>query len=99
MGWAGLAVLVVGLLIGFLPTSAGGVSCGSAFVASTAAREADFADALAGGDAIADRVNTCQDRRGLLRIPAAAFIVVGAGLGFAGWHITLHRTPVRKVRA
>jgi hypothetical protein len=95
MGWAGLAVLVVGLLIGFLPTSTGGASCGSAFVASTAAREADFADALAGGDAIADRVNTCEDRRALLRIPAVALIAVGAGLGFAGWHVTTHRPPVR----
>lgn len=95
--WCGLAALVVGLVVGFLPTAAGGVSCGSAFVATTAARETDYLDALQG--TTTTRGSTCEDRRALLRIPAVALILVGAGTVFAGWQITAAHNATTRQRS
>lgn len=95
IGWIGGALLLAGVVVGFLPTSAGGASCGSAFLPSSAARVADFRDALTG--ATGDRAATCVDRRSLLRVPAVALLVIGGGLGLAGWHVAGTATTARRL--
>lgn len=87
--WIGALVLGVGLLVGFVPTSTRGVSCGSAFVGSDAAAVADFGNTLVGGTLSPDgdlmaMENACSDRRSVLRIPALALLVIGAGVYFIG---------------
>jgi hypothetical protein len=88
----GLALTLAGGLLGFLPRSAGGVSCGSAFVGSRAPAVADLtaaieADSLgvALGDRIGEYATRCADRRSSARILAVVPLALGgvllAGLG------------------
>jgi hypothetical protein len=75
----GGVLLGVGLLLGFIPVSASGSSCGSAFVASNEGAVNDYATLLAGGslsDATARA--DCEDARSMMRAPALALAVPGA---------------------
>lgn len=82
---AGALLLGVGLLIGFLPVHAAGVSCGSAFVKTDSAFVVDLAKAVR-----ADRLGTdldnpvgtqaaCSDARSGRLVPAVVFLVLGGG--------------------
>lgn len=86
LAWVGAALFAVGLLVGFIPTSAGGASCGSAFIATDDAFGADLYGSMTGGSV--DHQVLCSDRRSLLRVPAIGLILVGGGLGAAGWAVS-----------
>jgi hypothetical protein len=75
----GLALVVGGLLFGFLPRTVSGVSCGSAFVENRhAANSADLLGAILGeSTGIADR---CSDVRSASRIPALVLLALGGVL-------------------
>lgn len=83
---AGALLLGVGLLIGFLPVHAAGVSCGSAFVKTDNAFVVDLAKAVR-----ADRLGTdldnpvgtqaaCSDARSGRLVPTVVLLVLG-GVG------------------
>ena len=78
----GAVLLLAGLVLGFVPLSAGGVGCGSAFNPSDDAFVSDLADSMAGneGEAIAG----CDDQRGDYRPVALALSFFGLGLLDAG---------------
>ncbi|MGR6922571.1 hypothetical protein ACU635_50670 [[Actinomadura] parvosata] len=86
----GLVVLVLGLVVGVLPVSARGTSCGAAFFPSDDARVADLTSALIADsrgatlDDLSPTENACRDLHSLVRIPAVGLLVVGAGLLVAG---------------
>lgn len=82
----------LGVVVGLVPVSAGGTSCGAGFWPSDDARVQDFTNAM-----IADSQGTsmqdfggiggaaaaCTDLLSVVRIPAFALIVVSAGVGIA----------------
>lgn len=68
----GGALLGIGLLIGLLPVSADGASCGSALVASDDA----VVSALAGLGSFG-AAEACDSLRSLLMIPAVVLMVAG----------------------
>lgn len=79
-------VLVAGLILGFVPVSAYGVSCGSAFAGSDDAEGADFARAIQADergvilgdlDAVA---GACDGSRSLIRPFAFASLATATGL-------------------
>ncbi|OPG13875.1 hypothetical protein [Microbispora sp. GKU 823] len=69
-GIIALVLLAVGLVVGFMPVSYQGVNCGSAFAASGDALVSDLTE----GTRVA---SSCDDARGLLRLPAYALVGVG----------------------
>jgi len=74
----GLAVLAAGVVLGFIPALSDGGGCGSPFAPAS-----DIT-----------RPAACGDRLAGQRTPALALVLVGAGLGMAGF--VLHLTdPVR----
>jgi hypothetical protein len=85
LGWLSAIVLIVGFFVGFLPTSSGGVACGSAFIESDEAEVADIRDAIRADqlgttlDTVGAKAAACEDRRSLLRVPAIALMVLGGG--------------------
>lgn len=89
---AGLALAAAGLVLGLIPQSTAGVSCGSAFHRTDKAETADLTAAILAdnggpqpGPSVADR---CDDATTSRRIPAIVLLVVGgvlaAGAGLAG---------------
>lgn len=82
MAWIGAAILAVGLLVGFMPTSAIGVNCGSVFVASRDAAVADFSDTLLGSQPRTGMLGgvsaACDDKRGDRRTLVTVILAVGA---------------------
>jgi hypothetical protein len=78
LSWVGLAVLGVGALVGLIPVSSGGASCGSAFFGSDDAYVSDLVDSFSGVSG--SRADSCDDLRSLVRIPAIVLLVLGAGL-------------------
>lgn len=89
--WLALALggllLLVGLVLGFVPVSAGGSSCGSAFVASDSALADDYSAVLSGGSLNdATRAADCDSARSMWRVPALALSLPGAlALAVAGF--------------
>jgi hypothetical protein len=73
-GTAGLVLLLAGLLLGFLPRSAQGVTCGSAFVASGKPYVSDLLGETRGARA------DCVDTRSGARTPAIVLLSVGGAL-------------------
>ena len=71
----GLVLFIGGIGLGFLPVSVGRVGCGSAFVGSDYAFEADASDEIE---------VRCDSARSANRIPAIILLVVGLGLAAAG---------------
>lgn len=78
----------LGVVVGLVPVSARGTSCGAGFWPTDDARVQEYTDAM-----IADSLRiplrdsgveeACTDLLSVVRIPAFALIVVGAGLGVA----------------
>src|SRR6266568_2662789 len=88
----GLALLAAGLLWGFLPRSAGGVGCGSAFVGSRAAEMADLTGAIDADTtgmpmdrSVGYYADRCADVRSAGRIPAILLIAAGTVLSLGGY--------------
>ena len=79
----------LGVVVGLVPVSARGTSCGAAFWPSSDARVQDFTNAI-----IADSQRiplrdgggveaACTDLLSVVRVPALALIAVSAGVGIA----------------
>jgi hypothetical protein len=81
----GLALVAGGLLLGFLPRSVSGVSCGSPFIASKAPFVADLSDALFGRDR--DIAGRCADARSAGQVPAILLLVVGGVLSLGTLYV------------
>ena len=74
----GGVLLGIGLVLGFVPVSAGGASCGSAFVASDAAQVSDYATVLSGGSlGDAHAAGDCSASRSTWRVLSLALSVPG----------------------
>ncbi len=73
--WIAFLVIGAGLAAGLMPVSSQGENCGSAFIESRDASVADLAEALMGRDS--DAAETCEDLRGILRIPAIILLGIG----------------------
>lgn len=74
-------LILAGLVVGFVPISSGLVSCGTAFVATDDAQVADLGSTLGGSTGLTDHTGDCASKRGLLRIPAIALLVLGVAAG------------------
>ena len=72
----GAALLLVGLVVGLMPVSRGGVSCGSAYHASGDANVSDLASTLGGG-AVTNTADDCDSLRSILRIPSVVLLLGG----------------------
>jgi hypothetical protein len=83
LGLIGGVMLAVGLTIGFVPVSASGASCGSAFVASDSAAVADYMSVLR-GQGMGQAVDDCASSRSSWRLVALALLIPGALVGGAG---------------
>jgi len=75
--WLSGIALGLGLLIGLMPTSASGASCGSAFVGSNDATVDDMASSLTGG-IYGDAAEQCDRQTSILRLPAIGLALGGA---------------------
>ncbi|MET9340031.1 hypothetical protein [Nonomuraea sp. NPDC003804] len=92
------AVLIgAGAVAGFVPVSAQGVGCGSAFVAGNAPVEADYRHVRAlkaAGlpmDVIDPYAAACRDARGRVLLPATALLGAGAAGLLAGQMLARRR--------
>lgn len=86
------AVLIgVGALVGFIPVTSQGTSCGSAFVQSGDASVSDMAEALSGRSS--DTRSTCTDLRSLVRIPALILLIGGGVVLVAAGVVNGRRRP------
>lgn len=83
LGLIGGVMLAVGLTIGFVPVSASGASCGSAFVASDNAVVADYTSILR-GQGMGHAVDDCASSLSTWRVVALALLIPGALVGGAG---------------
>lgn len=100
--WIGAALLLAGLIVGFVPVSSGGVSCGGAFWESSDARVDDLvrtmrADSLGIGhlDELSPAEDACDSLRSVVLIPAA--VLGGLGLvGFITGVAMSSRQPARR---
>jgi hypothetical protein len=79
----GLVLFIGGIGLGFLPVSVGRVGCGSAFVGSDYASEAELTNTMLGPASDETEVR-CDSARSATRIPAIILLVVGLGLAAAG---------------
>lgn len=82
-----VALLLVGTLLGLLPTSVGGVNCGSAFVSSDDAGVKDFSDAINADrsgvfldGSLTTTADACAGARSGRLTPAIILLVLG-GVG------------------
>lgn len=71
---AGFALVIAGTVLGFLPRTAAGASCGSAFLGSGEAAVTDLIGETSGAAA------ACGDARSTTRLPALILLPVGAVL-------------------
>lgn len=78
LSWVGLAVLAVGVLVGLIPVSSGGSSCGSAFFGSDDAYVSDLVDSFSGISG--SSAESCDGLRSVIRVPAIVLLVIGGGL-------------------
>lgn len=88
--WAGIITIGVGLIVGFTPVSSHSASCGSAFIRSDDADTADLTHAIqrdsqglglpADRGSLSAAADACDSLRSVVRIPAFALLLVGAGL-------------------
>jgi hypothetical protein len=81
------ALLAAGVVAGFVPVSAAGVSCGSAFHASDSAQVADYSTALTGGG-VGTAGASCDSKRSTWTVVAWMLLAPGlllAGGGFVAW--------------
>jgi hypothetical protein len=79
-------LLAAGLVAGFVPVSASGVSCGSAFHGSDASAVSDYSSALMGLDGGAS--GACSSARSTPRVLAWVLLVPGvllAGASGVAW--------------
>ena len=98
LGWLTLAFLAVGLLVGLMPLSAQGVSCGSAFRGSNAASVSDLTGSLGGGAAFGTigASASCDDKRSTVRLFAVPLMVIGLGVG-VGFALTSPKPGTKPV--
>jgi hypothetical protein len=97
----GLVLLAGGLILGFLPKSAAGVSCGSAFHGTDAATVADYGSTLtgsldvppAGGYAAA-----CDDARSSAKTAPIVLLVLG-GAALVGAAVVAAPSTGQRVKA
>lgn len=75
--WLGLAVALVGAVLGFFPVSKAGVGCGSAFGGGGEALAKDFASTLAGSAGITRYAEACADNLQVFRVLAIVLIIIG----------------------
>jgi hypothetical protein len=87
------ALIGVGALVGFIPVTSQGASCGSAFVQDNGASVLDLTEAMRGRSSGARA--TCTDMRSLIRIPALVFIVGGAAVLVAAGVVNGRRQTAR----
>lgn len=82
----GGTLLAIGLVLGFMPVSSEGTSCGTAFTgASDDAYVADLGSTLVGSAGVTDVVGSCSDALSGRRAPALALAVPGALLAVVGF--------------
>jgi hypothetical protein len=81
---AGLALIAGGLLVGFLPRTASGVRCGSAFHGTSDAQTADYTTAIQADQAglpagpVTTAVDACNVARSQPRTVAVTLLILGA---------------------
>lgn len=79
----GFLVVVAGLITGFMPVSAQGTNCGSAFHASRDAETADLTHAMEADGAgvslfdVSSTADACSSLRSTVRIPAVVLLMLG----------------------
>ncbi|MBO0879703.1 MAG: hypothetical protein J2P17_04900 [Mycobacterium sp.] len=79
----GVLLVVAGLVTGFMPVSAQGTNCGSAFHASRDAEIADLTNAMEADSAgvslfnVGSTAEACSSLRSTVRIPAVVLLVLG----------------------
>ncbi|MER6577311.1 hypothetical protein [Nonomuraea sp. NPDC001023] len=81
MAFVAFLLIGSGILTGLMSVTAGGESCGSAFVGVTWQQldpSSDLADRL-------QHMDNCTDRRNLVKIPATVLIAVGGVTLFAAF--------------
>jgi hypothetical protein len=75
--WLGLALALVGAVLGFFPVSKSGVGCGSAFGGGGEAMAKDFASTLTGSAGLTHYVEACADNLQIFRVLAIVLIIIG----------------------
>lgn len=78
----GGVILLAGVVLGFVPMTAHGVSCGSALKGNSAARVSDLVDSFSSVDGGAEAA--CDDKRSTYRPIVWTLIVAGGALVFIG---------------
>lgn len=81
IGALAAGLILAGLVVGFAPINSGLVSCGSAFIGTNDAQVSDLSSTLGGSTGLTDHMGDCASKRGMLRIPAIALLVLGAAAG------------------
>lgn len=96
----GFALFAGGLVLGFIPKTADGISCGSAFKASTDAAVADYGSTLTGSytdpPLSGSYARDCADTRTAAKAPAVTLLVIGGALIAAGAVTALPSTGTRR---
>lgn len=75
--WLGLAIALIGGVLGFFPVSKSGVGCGSAFRRGGEAMAKDFASTLSGSAGITNYSAACGDSLQVFRVLAIVLIIIG----------------------
>jgi hypothetical protein len=93
---AGLVLLAGGLILGFLPKTAAGVSCGSAFHGTDAATVADYGSTLTGSlDAppVGGYAAACADARSAAKTAPIVLLVLGGAALVSGIVLAASKNP------
>lgn len=93
LGLVGVALAVLGVIVGVMPVRADGYDCGSAFAESDRLAVDEFSDTLRGGTG----ENDCDAARGDRQVFTWGPIAVGAFLAFGAFALSQvpAKTPVR----
>lgn len=91
---AGIALAVLGVIVGFLPQSVKTVNCGSLFAADErSAYVSDLGSTLTGSYGVTDRVGECADKRQAMILPVVLLIGGGVVLTVTGFVVGSRQKP------
>lgn len=93
--WVGIVLFAAGVIVGVMPLSARGVSCGSAFHRSSATDSADYARAIQRDQrglglpdgSLTSAAEACDSLRSIVQVPAVVLLVAGGGLAVGVWFV------------